>query len=323
MGDTDKIRASIIIITSGMHSYLEECVEKCLEIPAHDYEIIIVPDQPLQFDDPKIRVIPSGDAGPSKKKNIGAIHAKGEVLAFIDSDAYPAEKWLQNGLKYFDDPQVAVVGGPNLTPKDDSLLQQANGIILGSSLGSGPFAARYDQRSLREGHELPSCNLFIRKSAWEKIGGFQLDLWPGEDAKFCFQVMDELGMRVIYAPEVVVYHHRRKLYLPYLKQIWGYGYTKGKIITGFSKLHRIAYFIPSLFILWLLSFIVVIPYFPTLRIVYLTVLAEYIAICIYTGVQTRQLLLGLIVSTGIFITHVTYGIAFIAGLASNLFSKKS
>lgn len=311
------IKVSIIIVTAGMHEYLRECIEKCLVFSQKNFEILVIPDDEIQLEYENIRVIPSGKTDPSTKKNLGAENARGEILAFVDSDAYPEKSWLKSGLNYFMDPKVAVVGGPNLTPEKDSLMQQANGIILGSIWASGPFAARYDIRRQGEGNELPSCNLFIRKSVLKKIGGFEVDLWPGEDAKFCFQVMDDLKMRVIYAPDVVVFHHRRELYLPYLKQIWGYGYTKGQIVTKFSNLRRLAYFIPSIFVIWLLTFPIALKFY-TMMIVYLTILSIYLLGCIYTGLLTRKLLLGFVVTTGIFLTHVTYGIAFIAGIITRL-----
>lgn len=319
--DEGKIKVSIIIVTNEWHNYLEECISKCKALSSENFEIIILPDLPFDREIKGVRVISTGRySSPSTKKNIGAKEAKGEILAYIDSDAYPEANWLNNALKYFQDPDVSVVGGPNLTPETDNYLQQANGIILSSLFCSGPFAARYDIKKRSEGNELPSCNLFIRKSDLEQIGGFEKDLWPGEDAKFCFQVLDNLKKRVIYAPDVIVYHHRRPLFYEYLKQIWGYGHTKGYIITEFSSIRRIFYFIPSLFVLFLISGFFFWNFVPA-RIVYLTILSIYSLSCFLVAIQTKDIWIGFLVFIGIFLTHITYGIAFIFGLLARLFKR--
>jgi cellulose synthase/poly-beta-1,6-N-acetylglucosamine synthase-like glycosyltransferase len=49
-------------------------------------------------------------------------YAKGEICAFIDSDARPEKNWLKNALPYLSDPEVVAVGGPGLTPPEDSLI---------------------------------------------------------------------------------------------------------------------------------------------------------------------------------------------------------
>jgi hypothetical protein len=54
-----------------------------------------------------------------EKKNVGAAHAKGDILIFLDSDVIPEEGWLQGLTDAFDDPLVGVVAGSTyLEPTD-------------------------------------------------------------------------------------------------------------------------------------------------------------------------------------------------------------
>ncbi|MFQ6136538.1 MAG: glycosyltransferase [Candidatus Hydrothermarchaeales archaeon] len=55
---------------------------------------------------------------------MGIENSAGELLAFIDSDAYPRKDWLKNAVKYFSNPEIAAVGGPGLTPEEDNTLQK-------------------------------------------------------------------------------------------------------------------------------------------------------------------------------------------------------
>ena len=111
------------------------------------------------------------------------VHAKGEILAFLDDDAYPVKDWLKNAVKNFSDPQVAAVGGPAVTPEEDSDLQKTSGLIYSSVLVSGNFTYRYIPGKRQEVEDYPSCNFLVRKSVMQELGGFNTNFWPGEDTK--------------------------------------------------------------------------------------------------------------------------------------------
>jgi glycosyltransferase involved in cell wall biosynthesis len=66
-----------------------------------------------------ISIIPTGPLKPSDKRDIALKHAKGQILAFLDDDAYPVKEWLKAALVNFSDPEVAAVGGPAVTPLND------------------------------------------------------------------------------------------------------------------------------------------------------------------------------------------------------------
>jgi cellulose synthase/poly-beta-1,6-N-acetylglucosamine synthase-like glycosyltransferase len=58
-----------------------------------------------------VKVIPTGNVTPEKKRNIGMKRAKGEVCALIDSDARPKDSRLKNAVPYFKDYEVAAGDG--------------------------------------------------------------------------------------------------------------------------------------------------------------------------------------------------------------------
>ena len=57
-----------------------------------DYEILVLPDEAANLDYPKTRVIPTGPVGPSEKRDRAIAYANGEIMAFIDDDAYPVRE---------------------------------------------------------------------------------------------------------------------------------------------------------------------------------------------------------------------------------------
>ncbi len=246
----DNLKVSIIIPVKAPNKNLENCIHHCLKLNYPDFEIIVLPDYPIKLSFSNLAVVPTGTVGPSEKRDKALTSSKGEILAFLDDDAFPMKEWLSNAVKYFGNKKVAAVGGPAVTPSSDSLLQKASGLVYSSFLGGGSIAYRYIPKSQREVDDYPSCNFLVRKSVMEEVGGFNCKFWPGEDTKLCKEITNDLNMKIVYAPDVLVYHHRRPLFIPHLKQVWSYAAHRGYFIKRFPETSlRLTYFLPSIFVL--------------------------------------------------------------------------
>lgn len=311
--------ASIIIPCRSIDEYVKECVRHCLNMSYANFEILVLPDyeQPLSFDDPRVRVIPTGVVKPSKKRNVGLKYSNGEISALIDADAYPDKDWLRNAVKYFKDSEVAAVGGPGITPESDGMRQKACGLILSSKLGGGGLTYRYTVGKMKNDEDLPTCNLVLRRSVLDELGGFNVNYWPGEDTYLALQVTRHLNMKMVYAPDVVVYHHRRPLFKRHLKQMWSYGLHRGYFVKKFPETSRKPiYFMPSLFVVGLIGGLPLSVFNSMLMMIYLGALAIYFTACFIESLRTKNLKMSLLVFTGIILTHLTYGIAFLKGLVT-------
>ena len=304
---------SIIIPCREPDEQVRDCVQRCLALDYDNLEVLVVADAAAESAVPGAKVISAGVSRPSRKRNIGTRHARGEYFAFIDADAFPAESWVCNALRYIED-GVGAVGGPALTPENSSLSQKAGGEILSSPFGGGRMAFRYTVKRAKECSELPSCNLVIRKSAFEEVGGYDEDLLTSEDAKLCFQIR-EMGLKVLYAPDVVVFHHRRSLMKPHLAQIWNYGRDKAFLFKTRPTFASPFYFIPAAFIIWIIAGFVASFFSEVFRYFYIGSILLYLAMALLAGLSTRgSMKLRLLVFLGVILTHFTYGAAFLIGL---------
>ena len=309
-------KVSIIIPAKERNKDLEECIQRCRMLDYPDYEIIVLPDEEERFIYLKTRVIATGAIGPSEKRDIGIRDAQGEILAFLDDDAFPAEDWLENAVRYFQDKELAALGGPAVTPPTDNLLQKASGLIYSSLLGSGMFSYRYWPGRKRTINDYPSCNFLIRKSIMKKIGGFGSQFWPGEDTLLTLKIT-KLKEKIGYAPDVLVYHHRRPLFKRHLLQVWGYALHRGYFVKRFPQTSRkLFYFLPSLFLLFLLFGGISALLYPPVKVIYLLLIALYFFSSLITGLKSKNFKLAWLVFLGIPATHLTYGTAFIKGLFS-------
>lgn len=92
-----------------MDGYALECVNCRKKLNYNNYEIILLPDYASENIN-GVKIVPTGSVTLDRKRNIGIANAVG-FCAFIDSDTYPNKDWLSNAIQYFNDLQIATVGG--------------------------------------------------------------------------------------------------------------------------------------------------------------------------------------------------------------------
>ena len=106
----------------------------------------------------------------------------------------------------------------------------------------------------RDVDDYPSCNLLVRADVLRAINGYRTDFWPGEDTLLCEDIVYGQGKRLVYDPWAIVYHHRRRLFGPHLRQLGRYAFHRGYFVKKSPKTSfKLSYFIPSLFVLGLVA----------------------------------------------------------------------
>lgn len=311
-------KISIIIPVRAVNDYVREAVPHHMQLDYPDYEVLIFPDEATDevFPYHNVHIIPSGKTGPAQKRDLAMQYAQGEIFAFIDDDAWPRADWLKNAAKELEDPQVGAVGGPAVTAPGDSLLQVASGKVYESFLCSGNYTYRYLPGKRREDDDLPSVNLIVKREVFEQVHGFDSAFYPGEDTKLCMDIVNT-GKKLIYCPDVFVYHHRRTLFQEHLKQITNYAKHRGYFVKKLPQTSfRLSYFIPTLFTAGLVAGPFLSIYVPVLWYVYAGVLSLYAVLAAYSLRGCRSVRLFLLSMAGILATHIGYGICFVQGLFS-------
>jgi len=308
-------RASIIIAVKADNPNLRECLEHCGRLTDPDFEILVLPDEACDLPYPKTRVIPTGPAGPSEKRDRGSRAGRGRILAFLDDDAYPAPDWLTAAVAALRPDDVAAVGGPAVTPPHDGDRERASGLVYSSRLVGGPYVYRYWPRPARNVDDYPTCNLIIKRDALELIGGFDTCYWPGEDTVVCLKLTRDLKKRIVYDPGVLVYHHRRALFGGHLRQVTSYATHRGYFVKKFPETSlRPGYFFPSLLVFGLaLGWLPALVWAPWLTLWLAGTGADLLAV-MGTGLAARPLRLAPWVAAGVLITHLAYGVYFLIGL---------
>ena len=307
---------------------LGECLQALSRQTYREFEVLVLPDEAFDHGAAKlgdaVTVIPTGKVRPAEKRNTGIAAAKGSIVAFIDDDAYPDQHWLEYAVKYFGVDSVGAVGGPGVTPPGDPYLAKIGGRVYDNILVSGNYRYRYKAGGVRRDvDDYPSCNLLVRKTILDKIGGYRTDFWPGEDTLLCKDIADS-GFRIVYDPWVVVFHHRRALYAPHLRQLGRYAFHRGYFCRRFpsNSLH-VSYFVPSAFVLYLLAWFPVscittlpgsVASYVQAAFLLVPLFAYFAAVLLSTAALNP--FTWLLTATGVFVTHVTYGVRFLHGLCA-------
>lgn len=134
---------------------------------------------------------------PGRGRNLGAQASDGQLLVFLDADAVPDPGWL-------DELERALVPG----------IDAVAGSVVNGTPRSGVGTAGYllefaDWLPTARGPLLHAvtCNLLVRRAAFEELGGFHEDVFPGEDTIFTFPLAG--SGRLAFAPTARVRHLNR------------------------------------------------------------------------------------------------------------------
>lgn len=113
---------SIIVPVYNVETYLDECIQSIVSQTYKDWECILIDDGSTDQSgticdtwiekDNRIKVIHQSNQGVSVARNTGIIHAKGEFIAFVDSDDWIEKDYLQSLIEAFHDnlPDLVVSG---------------------------------------------------------------------------------------------------------------------------------------------------------------------------------------------------------------------
>jgi GT2 family glycosyltransferase len=226
---------SIIVPTYDRHEALMVCVQaiKQLDYPRDRSEVIIVDDgSPVPVNasgyhfqnDLTIRVLRQINSGPASARNLGAQHARGDMLAFTDDDCIPTTQWLRELAQSANKAPSGLVGGRTVNGIDHNLYSTASQIIVDQAYAY--FLSR--DSNLRF---FASNNMAVSASLFHESGGFDSSFRTSEDRDFCDRWIRR-GYSLVYAPKALVHHHHHLTMTAFCRQHFNYG-------RGAYRFHRL------------------------------------------------------------------------------------
>jgi O-antigen biosynthesis protein len=218
--DMRATRVSVVVCTRNGERTLRMCLEGVARLEYPDFEVIVVNDgstdaTPKIAQDSGFRLVTTEWHGLGSARNTGMKAARGEIVAYLDDDAWPDPHWLSYLVRTLENTDHAAVGGPNIGPPVDGLVADC--------VANAPGAPTHVLLSDLEAEHLPGCNMAFRKERLEEIGGFDPRFRAaGDDVDICWR-LQERGLSLGFHPSAMVWHHRRQTLGAYWKQQRGYG----------------------------------------------------------------------------------------------------
>lgn len=309
-------KVSIIIPLYVIEDRFFKDLKKFSKINYPNYEILVVCDQKVDLNVKKAKLILTGGkkTGPAEKRDLAIKKARGEICAFIDDDAYPDKNWLKNAIQHFSHPKIAAVGGPGLTPKEDGDRERLTGLVYDSYFCGGQARYRFVKGKLQFVDDYPAYNLIVKTEVLRKVGGYGTHYYGGEDTFLCLKIIKK-GYLILYDPEVVVYHHRRALFIPYLKQIGNIGKHRGYFAKRFPQTSfRFWYFVPLILTIGFISMGLLSVFNPFIRNIFISLFMVFYLLAFLSVYRKNNLVDSLLAALGIISTHLIYGVNFLIGL---------
>jgi GT2 family glycosyltransferase len=225
------MRASLIIASHNegerLVKTIQSCVETCSDL---DHEIIVADDastdhsiNQLRARFPHVRLVSHPKRkGASPTKTLGARHARGEVLVFLDGHCKPERDAVRRLVEDVELLDGAAVVTPRVASLDThrwetDLDQAGNGYYLKLDRFDCGWLEKGKLRAVREGrrrfYESPSlcgCALAVSRELFDRLRGFDphMRYWGVEDLDFGLKCW-LLGARILHDPRSVVGHRFR------------------------------------------------------------------------------------------------------------------
>jgi hypothetical protein len=223
------------------------------------------PLPPLIAGDSRVRIVRAERPGISSARNAGLAAATGEIVAFTDDDVRVDSGWLRAiGSRYVREPQLDAVTGLVLPSELERPAQiyferyyggfyservfeplsvyaapGQSGVLRNSVMtvwdGSGKPVREFSVYGA--GAFATGANMTYRRSALERVGGFDLALGTGTPARGgedLATVIDVLwtGGSIGYEPSSVVHHRHRREFNELLSQMHGNGIGFTAMLTS-------------------------------------------------------------------------------------------
>jgi len=213
------MRVVAIIPSRGLDVLLAGALDALTAQEVPIAEVVVVDDSPdasMQLDR-DVTLLRSHGKGPYAARELAWRSVDADVYLFLDARSRPLPTWAASVTALFADPAVSLggsdiqVAGGSTVAARAAVLEQPFRV---TSYVDEPWFMSY----------IPTCNLAVRRSALERVGGFSA-VRSGGDADFCWRVQLD-GGRLEVVPSVQMEWIPRTDIRSYLEQHYRYGMSR-------------------------------------------------------------------------------------------------
>jgi hypothetical protein len=205
-----------------------------------------------------LRPVHSPTSGIVPAENCGLTQAKGEIIFLIDDDATAPPQWIENHLRFYNDPRVGAVGGPirNFSP-DGTRAPERNATPIGRLRWYGKFIGNgfdhvswWSQCAPIPVDHVTGSNVSVRRTAFTEFESNLRPYWQSFEADLSLQVKSnnyrilfDFKNHVDHWPSGSVYVAGRQgdLDLKVINAAFNEAFVLSKHSTGWLRWIRLSY----------------------------------------------------------------------------------
>ncbi len=225
------MKLSIIIVSWNVKAILSNCIESIIHSPpSFPYEIIVIDnastDETVEFIESHYPFVKTAknteNKGFASANNQGATISRGEYLFFLNPDTIILPDALDKLVCYLDYHSDVAMCGPLILNKDETLqtsvrnLPSFRGALYRYTILKylGLFKSHFetwhnrnfDYTNEADVKQIIGAALLIRRSAFEKIGGFDERFFMYyEEVDLCRRLATD-NARIVYFPQAKIIH---------------------------------------------------------------------------------------------------------------------
>jgi len=232
-GPQETPMVSVVICAYDAERTMRQCLESLTKLTYPNCEVIIVDDgsrdrtAEIAMDYPQFRLIRQPNKGLSAARNVGLHAARGDIIAYTDSDCVVDPHWLTLMIRGMTEGRFDACGGPNYAPHEEGRIE--------GSVAASPGAPCHVLAGETVAEHIAGCNMVFSKSALLKVGGFDPQFTSaGDDVDICWRMLDA-GLKIGYCPSAFVWHFRRNTIRAYYGQQRGYGRAEAMLYARYPE----------------------------------------------------------------------------------------
>ena len=223
---------SIVIPAYNAEKVLGHCLDALLAqtAPRDEYEIIVADDGSTDgtrqvAESRAVRVVTQPNRGAGAARNLGAQHACGDIVLFLDADSAPDARWIEAMTAPFNDPTIAGASGEKKT-------RQKN---LWARFVQIEYDFKYDRIAAHSKIDfVDSSTAAYRREVFLSNGGFDTSLMEAEDVELSFRLA-ERGYRMVLIRDAITYHTHPESLRHYLKRKFQYARWRAIVYARYPR----------------------------------------------------------------------------------------
>ncbi|MDD5396996.1 MAG: glycosyltransferase family 2 protein [Candidatus Moranbacteria bacterium] len=189
------MKLSIVIPAYNEEKYLGKCLKAVfaeIEKTTHEVEVIVVDNASTDKTSdvaktfPKVKLVYEPKKGLSQARHSGYLASNGDIIANVDSDSTIPPGWIEKVFAEFSkNSRLVALSGPYYYPE----MPKLTNFFIHVYYAIGFLGHIINHHFLKVGAMLQGGNFILRRTALEKIGGYDTSIdFYGEDTDIAVRI---------------------------------------------------------------------------------------------------------------------------------------